>query len=76
MSTLRDLQRQIGNLEAKLNELRDQLLPGRPTRPWWEQIVGSAQGRPLFAEVAREGKKLRRANRKKAGKVKPRSTDP
>ena len=66
MSTLRELQQQLSKLQQELKELREHVLNRPQSRPWWEQIAGSAAGRPLFDAVAREGRKIRQEERERA----------
>jgi hypothetical protein len=54
-SRIRRLEKEVENLKT--------LLTKQPAKPWWEQIVGEFKGDKMFAEIVREGRKIRRADR-------------
>jgi uncharacterized small protein (DUF1192 family) len=62
--TLQQIEQRIARLEEELQRLKNALpLNQKREQPWWEKMAGSAEGRPLFAEVAREGQNIRQAER-------------
>ncbi len=64
MPTLHGLEQQIGQLQAEVRELRDRVESSSPRMRWWEELAGSADGRPLFDAVVRAGREIREAGRK------------
>jgi len=73
---LTQLEKRVAKLEEELREVKAQISK-EPERPWWEKLVGSRKGDKTFEAVAREGRKIREAERraaraegKKAGKAK------
>jgi len=49
------LEKEVENLKSLLVQRRD--------KPWWEQLVGEFKGDKMFAEIVRQGRKIRRADR-------------
>jgi hypothetical protein len=62
----RSLQKRIERLEREVRELRRTVGNGhkRDERPWWQQIAGDFEDDPVFAEIVRLGRKIRRAEGK------------
>lgn len=56
------VEKRLAQVERELAEVKSELASKRK-QPWWEDIAGSFRGDPVFAEVARLGAEIRRADR-------------
>jgi hypothetical protein len=61
--TLEELVQRIDRLEEELRRLKA-LVETNSGKRGWEAIVGAHEGSKVFEEIAREGRKIRRADRK------------
>jgi hypothetical protein len=67
--TLRQLEERVARIEEELQQIRGLIAKAKePEIPWWEQIRGSFKDDPVFAEIVRLGRQIRRADRPKAKK--------
>jgi hypothetical protein len=64
--TVQSLQRRIERLERDIQDLKRTFsIPSETdNRPWWQQIAGDFEDDPVFAEIIRLGRKIRRAEPK------------
>jgi hypothetical protein len=62
LKAFRELASRIKQLEAEVEKLKVQLATPQGG-PWWKQIVGEFKGDKMFAEIARAGRRIRRADR-------------
>jgi len=63
--TMQSLQKRIERLERELRDLKRTVSksPVPDDRPWWQQIAGSFENDPAFAEIVRLGKKIRKEDK-------------
>jgi hypothetical protein len=66
---LADLRRRVDALDAEVAELRRQVRGNgsKPGEPWWQALAGKYDDDPVFAEVVKEGRKWRAAQRTHPG---------
>jgi hypothetical protein len=60
------LEERVSALEAGLAEVKNKL--GIAKKPWWEQIAGTFENDPIYAEAMRLGRKYRESTRPKPRK--------
>ena len=63
-SKVQQLESRVSHLERELQRLKEQLQGDRV--PWYRQIVGAFANDPAYAEIARLGQEIRKAERKRA----------
>lgn len=56
------LEQRVSAIEKELAELKSAVLQ-RDAIPWWRRILGDFEGDAEYAEIARLGQELRRADR-------------
>ena len=61
MSNMAELEQRLAAVERQVAELRRQL--GPPATNWIEEIAGSFENDPAFAEVVKYGREAREADR-------------
>jgi hypothetical protein len=49
----------VAALEAEVTKLKSQMEAMQTTQPWWEQIAGTFQHDPMYAEAMRLGRQYR-----------------
>jgi hypothetical protein len=65
--TLQELAARVTALEAEVARLKEKV--GEvDQRPWWEKIVGTFEGDPLYEDAMRLGRKYRESLRPKPKK--------
>jgi superfamily II RNA helicase len=62
---IKKLEERIEQLEKELAALKAQV-NGQDQEPAWKKLAGSMRGDKFFLEIAREGQKIREADRKAA----------
>ncbi len=58
------LEKRLVRVEKELAEIKAEIANKRK-QPWWQEIAGSFRGDPVFAEIARLGAEIRRADGKR-----------
>ncbi len=58
---LRQLEARVARLEEELGRVKRQLAIEQG-KPWWKQIIGAFEGDKMFEAIAREGRRIRRAD--------------
>lgn len=65
------IEKRIAAIEADLAILKARVEEKeKPKRPWWEEIAGTFEDDPYYAEAMRLGRKYRESLRPKAAKKK------
>ncbi len=57
------IEKRLVRVERELAEIKAEIASKRK-QPWWQEIAGSFRGDPVFAEIARLGAEIRRADGK------------
>jgi len=64
-SSRSDLEQRVTDLEAEVSNLKRQFAALAPFQPWWEQIVGTFEGDPIYDEAMKLGRHYRQSLRPK-----------
>jgi hypothetical protein len=59
------LEQRVAALEAAIAKLQRQIEEREPSKPWWEQIVGTFENDPLYERAMRLGQQYRQSLRPK-----------
>ncbi len=60
------LEERVAALEVEMAQVKAQI--AATTKPWWEEIAGTFQNDPIYAEAMRLGRKYRESTRPKPRK--------
>lgn len=67
---LQQMQQRLTVLEREVRQLRKKVTQcehGDDVRPWWEKISGTFRDDPVFEEIIRLGRKIRKADKPRRG---------
>jgi hypothetical protein len=64
---LANMNRKMSAIAAQVLALSWQKKASKAPVPWWRELAGKFDGDPVFAQVVREGRKWRNAQRNKTG---------
>ena len=73
---IRRLEQRVSQLEVELQQVKSLIGKDQASGlPWWKQIVGRHEGSPVFAEIVRLGRRIRREDRPRNKKKSARVTE-
>ena len=64
-SSRADLEQRVMDLEAEVSNLKRKFAELALFQPWWEQIVGTFEGDPIYDEAMKLGRLYRQSLRPK-----------
>ena len=64
-SSRSELEQRVTDLEAEVSDLKRKLDALDTFQPWWEQIVGTFEGDPIYDEAMKLGRHYRQSLRPK-----------
>jgi hypothetical protein len=66
-SSIKSIEERLAKLEEAVQQLQE-LATRKPEEPWWKRLAGIQAGDKAYEAIAREGRKIRKAERKAARK--------
>ena len=58
-SSRSNLEQRVSDLEAEVNQLKQKIDKMDTDTPWWQQIMGTFEGDPVYDEAMKRGRQYR-----------------